>query len=358
MAGMPATEPRLGIHLALANGMARAADRAVELGLAAVQVFGDNPTAYRRRAAPPSELAAFRARLAGAGVEPIAIHASYLVNPAGADPVHRERSVELLAAELETASGFGATIVTVHIGSHGGAGAQAGIRAVVDVVARARAAAEASGATELPVVALENSAGGGFALGVDVAELAAIADAFDERGLGRGAVAFCLDAAHAWAAGIDMADPRAIDALLEALDRGVGLDRLRLVHLNDSATGLGSRSDRHQHLGAGRIGPLGLGHLVRHPRLGETPFILETPGMEVGYDAVNLARARALVRGESLADLPPEAFELLGGRTRAAAPPPDDLADVDARAERGEHGEPAARASRRSAGAPVGTTPA
>jgi deoxyribonuclease-4 len=351
MAGMPAAEPRLGIHLALATGMVRAADRALELGVTAVQVFGDNPIASRRRAEPPAGLPAFRARLAGAGVEPVAIHASYLVNPAGADPVHRARSIELLAAELEAAAGFGATIVTVHIGSHGGAGLEAGIRAVVDVVSQARATAEAAGVAELPLVALENSAGGGFGIGVDVAELAAIAEALDERGLGRSAVAVCLDAAHAWAAGIDMADPRAIDALLEAIDRRIGLDRLRLVHLNDSATGLGSRSDRHQHLGAGRIGPVGLGHLVRHHRLRDTPFILETPGMDEGYDALNLARARALVRGEPLAELPPAAFELRGSRSRAAAPPPDDLADAAADAD-----GRAIRPPRRAEGAPVGTT--
>lgn len=321
MPGMPADEPRLGIHLAIATGHLRAADRAVELGLTTVQLFGDNPTAYRRRAEPAAELPEFRARLAGAGVAPITIHASYLVNPAGADLTNRERSVELLASELEAAAGFGATLVNVHIGSHGGAGVPAGVRAVVDVVGRARAIASANGAAELPVVVLENSAGGGFGMGVDVGELGAIADGLDAAGLDGSIVGFCLDAAHAWGAGIDVGDPGTIDGLLEAFDRRIGLGRLRLVHLNDSATGLGSRSDRHQHLGAGRIGAVGLGHLVRHPLLRGVPFVLETPGMEDGYDAINLERARALVRHEPLAELPPEAFTLRGSRARSAAPP-------------------------------------
>lgn len=320
MPAMPVDEPRLGIHLAIATGLVRAAKRAVELGVTTVQLFGDNPTAYRRRAEPSAELPDFRARLTGAGIAPIALHASYLINPAGADLVNRERSIALLASELEAAAGFGATLVNVHIGSHGGAGLEAGIRAVVDVVVRAREIATANGSAELPVVVLENSAGGGFGMGVDVEQLAAIAAACDAAGLHAGAVGFCLDAAHAWGAGLDMADPAAIDDLLEAFDDRIGLGRLRLVHLNDSSSGRGSRHDRHQHVGAGQIGPVGLGHLVRHPRLRHVPFILETPGMEDGYDLVNLERARALVRGEALAELPPEAFELRGSRARAASP--------------------------------------
>jgi deoxyribonuclease-4 len=317
---MAADEPRLGIHLALATGMVRAANRAAELGLSAVQVFGDNPTAWRRRAEPSPELPVFRARLAAAGIDPIAIHASYLINPGGAESIHHDRAIDLLASELEAAEGFGASIVNVHIGSHLGAGVEAGVASVADVVVRARARALERGATRLPMIALENSAGGGFGLGVDVAELGAIADAVDRAGLDRQAVGFCLDAAHAWGAGIDMADPDTIDALLEAFDGRIGLDRLALVHLNDSSTGRGSRSDRHQHVGAGQIGPHGLGHLVRHPRLRRVPFILETPGMEDGYDAVNVERVRALLRGEALETLPPEALDLPGSRARAASP--------------------------------------
>ena len=323
MAVMAADEPRLGIHLAHALGLVRAADRAVELGLTTVQVFGDNPTAYKRRAEPSSELPAFRARLTEAAIAPVAIHASYLVNPAGADPVNRERSIDLLASELEAAPGFGATVVNVHIGSHGGAGVEAGGRSIVDVLTRARGLATARGAADLPLIALENSAGGGFGMGVDVEELAGIAAALDAAGLDGRAVGFCLDAAHAWGAGIDMADPATIDDLLESFDRRIGLDRLRLVHLNDSSTGLGSRSDRHQHVGAGAIGAVGLGHLLRHPRLRDVPFILETPGMDEGYDAVNVERARALLRGEPLADLPPEAFRLRGSRNPTGAPATD-----------------------------------
>ena len=210
-------------------------------------------------------------------------------------------------------------------------------------VAEARRRASRIAAPELPVVVLEHSAGGGFGMGVDVAELAAIARACAELGLDDRAVGFCLDAAHAWGAGIDMADPAAIEDLIEAFDARIGLDRLRLVHLNDSSTGRGSRSDRHQHVGAGRIGPTGLGHLVRHPRLRHVPFILETPGKEDGYDAVNLGRVRALLRGEPLEELSREAFELKGSRAKAGTPP---------------DGPEAAGGRRRSPRAGVGSTSA
>src|SRR5690242_1644085 len=110
MAAMAVDEPRIGIHLGIAAGLVRAADRAAELRLGAVQLFGDNPTAWRRRAEPSPDLPRFRAILHEAGVEAVAIHASYLINPAGAESVNHERSIELLASELEAADGFGAAI--------------------------------------------------------------------------------------------------------------------------------------------------------------------------------------------------------------------------------------------------------
>jgi deoxyribonuclease-4 len=170
------------------------------------------------------------------------------------------------------------------------------------------------------VIVLENSVGSGFALGTDVAELAAIADALRAAGVPDERIGFCLDTAHAWGAGYDLSDAAAIDDLLEDFDRRIGLRRLRLIHLNDSRSERGSRLDRHEHLGAGRIGVAGLAHVLRHPRLRHATYILETPGMDEGYDAINLARAVALARGEPLEPLPPGAFSLRSSRVRAAAP--------------------------------------
>jgi deoxyribonuclease-4 len=123
-----------------------------------------------------------------------------------------------------------------------------------------------------------------------------------------------------------MDDPASIDRFLETFDRELGLGRLVMVHLNDSRSERGSRTDRHEHLGGGRIGERGLGHLLRHAAVRHAPFILETPGMDLGYDAVNLQRARALLAGEALEPLPPEAFQLPARRSRGAAPPDDEAA--------------------------------
>ena len=114
--------------------------------------------------------------------------------------------------------------------------------------------------------------------------------------------------------------PAAIDAFLAAFDARIGLRRLVMVHLNDSRSELGSRLDRHEHVGAGRIGAAGMGHLLRHPGLAHATYLLETPGMDEGYDAVNIARARALAAGEPLDPLPPEAFHLRGSSRARSAP--------------------------------------
>ncbi|HEX5014297.1 MAG TPA: deoxyribonuclease IV, partial [Candidatus Limnocylindrales bacterium] len=314
---------RLGAHLPLGGGMVKAVDRAREVGATALQIFGDNPTAWRRRAAPPKELDAFRERLRELDIGPVAIHAAYLVNLAGFVADFHERSVEMLAHDLESASGFGARFINVHMGSHRGAGPAEGARRIAEGVARVveRSAAE----RDAPVLVLENSAGGGDTMGSTIEEIADVAEAIDARGVARTSVGFCLDAAHAWGAGYRLSEPDEVDALVARFDELIGLDRLPMVHLNDTRSALGSRMDRHEHIGAGQIGPEGLRRLLTHPALGRATYYLETPGMEDGYDAVNIARALDLAAGRDLAPLPPEAFELRRDRSKVA-PVGDDVA--------------------------------
>ena len=323
--------PRVGIHLALGRGLRRAAERAGEVGARTVQVFVDNPTAWKRRTAPPRGLPEFRARLAELDVAPVVVHASYLVNLAGPDPTFREASIGVLASDMAAARGYGASIVNVHIGSHRDTSVELGVErvaaGVVEVLRRSRRAA---GADDEPVLTLENAAGGGWSIGSSIEELVAIADRAAAMGVAERRLGFCLDAAHAWGAGVLMDDPDAIDAWLARFDRELGLERLAMVHLNDSRSERGSHTDRHEHVGAGRIGARGLAHLLRDPRLRTKPFILETPGMDEGYDAINLDRCRALLAGEALAPLPPEAFTL-SRRTRASAPADDDVERAPAR---------------------------
>lgn len=331
MRAMPTTLPdgrRLGAHLPLAGGMVRAVERARKIRARAIQIWTDNPTAWRRRSAPPPEAPAFRERLRTLDIGPVAVHASYLINLAGPEPEFFERSIALLVAELRDGPTFGATFVNVHIGSHRGAGVDAGIERLAEGVARTMAALDAgtpSGdgsdsdySADDTMLVLENSAGAGYGLGVDVAELEAIARAIAAQGVADRRVGFCLDTAHAWGAGIDVADPTAIDVFLAEFDARIGIDRLVMVHLNDTRSALGSRTDRHEHLGAGRIGPAGLARVLTHPSLAHVTYYLETPGMDEGYDEVNIKRAYALAAGEPLRRLPAAAFQTRSSRARTA----------------------------------------
>ena len=167
------------------------------------------------------------------------------------------------------------------------------------------------------LLVLENSSGGGDNIGSTLDQLAEILDGVDPHLADR--LAFCLDTAHLWGAGYDIASAEGAVAVLDRFDHLIGITKLRLVHLNDSRAERGSRSDRHEHVGAGRIGPAGLGAILRDQRLpAQTAVMLETPGVDEGYDAVNMRRALLLYRGaEELPILPPRAFKLNRRSTRA-----------------------------------------
>ncbi len=305
---MPSDRLRLGPHLPLGGGMLKAVERARSIGATAIQIFGDNPTAWKRRAGPPKEQKRFRERLAKYDITPVAVHAAYLVNLAGDDRDFFDRSVEVLRSELVAAPGFGASFVNVHTGSHRGSGLSAGIARLADGVALTLA--DAPTGPDAAQLVLENAAGGGFAVGTTIEELATIADAIAARGVAADRVGFCLDTAHLWSAGYCVRDPDSIDEMLNGFDALIGLQRLRMIHLNDSKSELGSRLDRHEHIGAGQIGGVGIAHLLTHPRLAHVSWFLETPGMDEGYDAVNVRRALDLAAGRPLEPLPPEAFHV------------------------------------------------
>lgn len=315
----------VGPHLPLGDGMLAAADRAVEVGATTIQVFTDNPTAWRRRSDVPPKLEAFRERLAEAGITPLAVHGPYLVNLAGADDTFWQRSVETLVNDLALGARYGARFVNVHVGSHRGLGREQGIRRLAEGVRRVLAESPPTTAdgAPTPMLVLENSVGSGDGLGSTVDELAEIIGAIGDHGAPLERVGICLDTAHLWAAGVPLDSAGSVDALADQAERLLG-DRLVMIHLNDSRSERGSRIDRHEHIGAGRIGPLGMRAVLEHPLLGGSrPVYLETPGMDSGYDLVNMDRVRMLLAGKPLPELPPEAFNLRGSRSRSAPPGSD-----------------------------------
>jgi deoxyribonuclease-4 len=291
---------RAGAHLPMGMGLVKVAERAAAIGAGTIQIFSDNPTAWRRRAETPPEAEAFRRRLVELDLGPIAIHAAYLVNLAGPDDELHAKSVEMVRHEVAHAWEFGARFVNVHVGSHKGSGREAGIARVIDGLERATdGLPEASAHPEAAYVVFENSAGGGAGVGSTIEELAMVLDGAGSRGLD-GRIAFCLDTAHLWGAGYDVSDPAAVDEVLATFDRLLGLRRLAMIHLNDSTAPRGSRHDRHMHLGEGQIGRAGLARALCHPALAHVAYFLETPGMEHGYDAVNVARLEDLAAGRPL----------------------------------------------------------
>ena len=290
------------MHLGVRFGLLKAARRSRQIGARALQIFSDNPTAWRRRPEPPLQAPEFVDYGEREGLRTIAIHASYLINLAGSAEPFASQSRAGLIVEMQRAPSYGATMVNTHIGSHRGMGASAGLARIIDTV-RAVLAESPPGVK----LVLENSSGGGDLLGSRIEELALMLDGIggDPERLG-----FCLDTAHLWGAGYDLSTAEGATAVIDRFEEVLGLERLAMVHLNDSRSELGSRADRHEHVGAGRIGPLGLGALLRDPRLRETTFIMETPGEDEGWDAVNMRRAWLLWGGATeLPVLPPKAFQ-------------------------------------------------
>lgn len=274
--------PRIGIHTSIAASLAGAAEKAASLGCDAFQIFSSSPRMWRASRLDTAEVRRFRQTREKLGLYPLAIHTNYLVNLAAADPVVRERSVEAFRAELERAVTLGAEYLVLHPGSHRGQTVERALRVL------ARSLGQAARRLRLGClrVLFENTAGGGCTLGRTPDEL------LELRRLADLPAGFCLDTAHAFAAGLDFL------ALLDVL-RDVPV-----VHCNDSRTGFGSRVDRHEHIGKGKIGRPGFRRILAAPRLRETALILETPVERAGDDRRNVRALRSLLEGGNRKPLP------------------------------------------------------
>ena len=269
MAGSWLAQPErmlFGAHVSAAGGISKAIDRIEEIGGNAVQVFTQSPRMWRPTEHTPEEVKRFRKRRRQARVKAVTCHALYLVNLASRDPTVRENSLAALRATMETADAIGSEAVVFHVGSHLGLGFDDAVALVEPAL---RELLELTG--DDLWLCMENAAGTGGTIGRSIAELAVLADAVD----GHPRLGLCLDSCHWWASGVDVSDPAVLDAALEDLDTRVGLDRVRVLHANDSQTPLGSNRDRHELVGQGLIGD-GLGTFLAHPAFKSLPAITET----------------------------------------------------------------------------------
>ena len=282
--------PLLGAHQSIAGGLHRAFDRIRAVGGESLQIFTANQRQWRVKPPTAEDIRLFAEKWQACGQMPVASHGSYLINLAAADPVAAAKSIAAFADELGRCLQLGLGFVVLHPGSHLGAGVEAGLEAVARNLDQALEQAGVP-ATGLKVL-LETTAGMGTALGSRFAELGWL--------LGRSRYAHnlgvCIDTCHIFAAGYDLRDPAAYERTMDELEREVGLARVHFVHLNDSKKGLGSRVDRHEHIGRGEIGDEGFRLLLNDPRFARHPMTLETPkGDDLAEDRDNLARLRGLL---------------------------------------------------------------
>jgi len=274
-----------GAHVSSAGGIDSAIDRIEKLGGDCVQVFTQSPRMWRPTAHKPAAIERFRSRRAEAGIGGVVCHALYLCNLATPDDEVYEKSIATIRATLDAGTAIGADAVVFHVGSHLGAGFAAGRARVVAALERILERCE--GDTWL---LMENSAGAGGTIGRSLDELADLLDALDRHPR----LGLCLDSCHLYASGLDVTDPAVVDGLVRELEGTVGLERLRALHVNDSAAPLGSNRDRHASVLAGELGE-GLGAFLAHPRFQHLAAYLETPGPDKhGPDAAELRRLREL----------------------------------------------------------------
>ncbi len=263
----------LGAHVSIAGGLDLAIDRGEALSATAIQTFASSPRTLAFKPIAPEVIAAYAAKKA---VTPIAchvFHGIYLINLAHQNPTLRHLAVDSLIAYQTLAHEIGALGTVFHTGSHKGVGLQAVLPTIVESL---RQVLEQSPPDVW--LMLENTAGQGGAIGESIEQLALIFDALQKTGVNTDALGIGLDTQHAFASGVAIHTPDGVEAWLAEIDASLGLDRLKVMHLNDSLPEFGSKRDRHANLGEGHIGLEAFRCIVNHPKLATVPMILEVPG--------------------------------------------------------------------------------
>ena len=279
---------RIGIHTSIAGDISGSLEIAHALGANALQIFSASPRMWGKGASRIAEAdaARFRDRRKELSLGPLVIHANYLINLASPNPVLRTRSVQAFHQEVVRALALGADYLVIHPGSGRDGDRNAAVAAIVQSLRQALRGLKLG---DLRIL-LENTAGQGTSLCWQFEEMKAILDGCRDLELG-----VCVDTAHVFAAGHDIRSAEGLEAALRLIDTTVGLDRVFVLHVNDSKTVLGSRVDRHEHIGKGKIGMEAFGRILNHSLLAGRAFILETPIDKPGDDRRNVAALWKLV---------------------------------------------------------------
>ena len=275
----------IGAHVSTSGGIHTAIDRIEAMGGDCVQIFTQSPRRWQPTKHDPANFERFKERRAEARIGAVACHALYLINLATPNDDVYEKSVAALENTVDVGCAIEADAVVFHVGSHLGAGFEAGLERVVPAIARAL-----ERCSETTWLCMENSAGAGGTIGRSVDELATLYERLDAHPW----LGVCLDSCHLWVSGCDVTEPDALDAVVDEVDRAIGLDRLRCLHVNDAQAPLGSNRDRHANIGDGLLGDK-LGVFLAHPAFRDLPALLEVPGKDGhGPDADEVRKLREL----------------------------------------------------------------
>ncbi|MGE5409682.1 MAG: deoxyribonuclease IV [Clostridiales bacterium] len=279
----------LGAHTSTMGGVAKAVELADSLGFSTMQIFTKNNSRWFQRALTEEEIAGYKARLKKTRITPVIAHDSYLINLCAPSNEMLDKSREAFIEELQRCELLGIEYLNFHPGSHGGCGEKEGLEKIVESLNIAHSKTEGYNVKSM----IELTAGQGTSLGYSFEHIRAIIDGIEEKSR----ISVCIDTAHIYAAGYDLKDPSGYEGTIKEFDDIIGLKLLKCIHMNDSKTPLGSRVDRHAHIGEGFIGNEGFSNIMNDKRLAGIPMILETPKTKGQLeDLENIKRLKALVK--------------------------------------------------------------
>ncbi len=278
---------RLGAHISIAGSIDLSVDRALEKGCNTFQIFTRNPRGWAHAPLYSDQIERFVTKVNDAGIYPVIAHMPYLPNLASPKEAVYTKSKETLKRELERCVMLKIPYLVTHLGSHLGSGMEYGKARLVNAINEALREIEGD-----VTLLLENTAGSRNSMGTSFDNIAQIIDELENQPR----VGVCFDTCHAYAAGYDLRTAIAVSKTLRELDEKIGVDRVKVIHLNDSKRGLGFRVDRHEHIGLGRIGEKGFKALLSNPFINRLPLILETPIDSRRDDLGNLNLVKALAR--------------------------------------------------------------
>lgn len=276
----------LGVQVSTEGKIYEALNRAHKLGCNTMQIFSRNPQRWRENYLAPEDIEEFRKRQKKFKIKPLFVHIPYLINLASPNPRLYQASIEAYIEDILEAQGLEADYIVTHMGSHKETSEEEGLARLIEALDRILEKTRNS-----PVgILLENTAGSGSWLGYKFSHQKEIIQCTRQKER----LGLCLDTAHAYLAGYDIATKEGLKAMLDEIGELVGLHLIRVIHLNDTKGELGSRHDRHEHIGKGRIGLEGMKRIINHPKLKNLPFILETPKKNPRDDKANLNTVRKL----------------------------------------------------------------